>query len=259
MALELVPGVGSPRPSDRSGRRCGMLLGAAAVDRGARTRNALRRSPRSARGAPALAAIVLVGAGRDRGRSARSPTRWPASISCRSATDERLTTTGAVAIRCRGSGLAAGPVRSFCRAVRGAAFRAAHSRPARADSHSMSRRWCCSPRCRWLCSCRLLAFGVGLVPSFRLLTAASYAAWKDIFAARCAQAVAQDLELRALSHRRRLDRDAGHARRGGPRRAQAISASTSISGPAITASTVPSRRLRTQPPSLRARASSASA
>ena len=244
---------------------CGLIYAAAAADRGASAVAAASRSRRFARAAGAIAAIV-VGERSSPSPRRRSPRGGSPTPTCSSPTGmARASTAGACSASTR-SGIArvaAGDVRSVPRAVRARAA----ARGVRGELESPSRRTRCrsssTARRRSCCSASACSrAGLGLVLALPLWAASAYAAWKDIFGVR--DAPQRGAEATRVGHAGGPVREAddapdprriGRRRRrastraaGGPRRHHAIDRARPLAAsPCTSASTVPSRRLRTQP------------
>ena len=181
LALELLPGVGPA-----AARvivpvvECGMLLGAAAVDRGARIEMRFAVAVFGARPS-ALAAIVL---------SALVVTAVETTLAYALAgvnlladtTDERLTTTARVAV-IGAEALASLPVLfvPFAVLLENRGFAPAFATSVRGFALNVAPLVVFGALSLVLIVIGALAFYVGLIAVFPLLTAASYAAWKDIY------------------------------------------------------------------------------
>lgn len=181
LALELVPGVGPA-----AARvivpvvECGMLLGAAAIDRGARIEMRFALAAFGARPA-ALAAIVL---------SALVVTAVETTLAYALAgvnllagsNDEQLTTTVRVVLT-GAEALASLPVLfvPFAVLLENRGFAPAFAISLRGFALNVAPLVLFAALSLALIVIGALAFYVGLIAVFPLLTAASYAAWKDIY------------------------------------------------------------------------------
>jgi len=183
VALELVPGIGAAAAKVIVPVvECGMLVGAAAVDRGARLE--IRFATAAFRARPAaLAAIVL---------SALLVTAVETTVAyaltganlLAEPSDERLTATVLLAV-IGGGTLASMPVAfvPFAVLLEGATFMRAFAGSLRGFALNVAPLVLFGAVALILTMIGLvLLWGVGLVAVFPLLTAASYAAWKDIYA-----------------------------------------------------------------------------
>ncbi len=183
VALELVPGIGAAAAKVIVPVvECGMLVGAAAIDRGARLE--IRFATAAFRARPAaLAAIVL---------SALLVTAVETTVAyaltganlLAEPSDERLTATVLLAV-IGGGTLASLPVAfvPFAVLLEGATFIRAFAGSLRGFALNVAPLVLFGAVALILTMIGLvLPWGVGLVPVFPLLTAASYAAWKDIYA-----------------------------------------------------------------------------
>lgn len=183
VALDLVPGVGAAAAKVIVPVvECGMLVGAAAVDRGSRLEIGFAIAAFRARPA-ALAAIVL---------SALLVTAVETIVAyaltganlLAEPNDERLTGT-ALATVVGASTLASLPVAfvPFAVLLEGASFTRAFAGSLRGFALNVAPLVLFGALALVLTMIGLvLLWGVGLVVVFPLLTAASYAAWKDIYA-----------------------------------------------------------------------------
>jgi hypothetical protein len=181
LALELIPGVGPA-----AARvivpviECGMLLGAAAIDRGARIEMRFALAAFGARPA-ALAAIVL---------SALVVTAVETTLAYALAgvnllagtNDEQLTTTARAAVT-GAEALASLPVLfvPFAVLLENRGFAPAFAISLRGFVLNVAPLVLFAALSLALIVIGALAFYVGLIAVFPLLTAASYAAWKDIY------------------------------------------------------------------------------
>jgi hypothetical protein len=183
VALELVPGVGAAAAKVIVPVvECGMLVGAAAVDRGARLE--IRFATAAFRARPAaLAAIVL---------SALLVTAVETIVAyaltganlLAEPNDERLSATALLAV-VGGGTLASLPVAfvPFAALLEGASFTRSFAGSLRGFALNVAPLILFGALALVLTMIGLvLLWGVGLVAVFPLLTAASYAAWKDIYA-----------------------------------------------------------------------------
>jgi len=183
LALELVPGIGAAAAKVIVPVvECGMLVGAAAVDRGARLQ--IRFATAAFRARPAaLAAIVL---------SALLVTAVETTVAyaltganlLAEPSDERLTATVLLAV-IGGGTLASLPLAfvPFAVLLEGATFIRAFAGSLRGFALNVVPLVLFGAVALILTMSGLvLLWGVGLVAVFPLLTAASYAAWKDIYA-----------------------------------------------------------------------------
>jgi len=183
LALELVPGIGAAAAKVIVPVvECGMLVGAAAVDRGARLQIRFATAAFHARPA-ALAAIVL---------SALLVTAVETTVAyaltganlLAEPSDERLTATVLLAV-IGGGTLASLPLAfvPFAVLLEGATFIRAFAGSLRGFALNVAPLVLFGAVALILTMIGLvLLWGVGLVAVFPLLTAASYAAWKDIYA-----------------------------------------------------------------------------
>jgi len=181
LALELVPGVGPA-----AARvivpvvECGMLLGAAAVDRGARIEMRFAISAFGARPA-ALAAIVLSALVATAAETTLAYALTGVNLLAET-NDERLTTTARVAVS-GAEALASLPVLfvPFAVLLENRSFAPAFATSVRGFALNVAPLILFGALSLVLIAIGALAFYVGLIAVFPLLTAASYAAWKDIY------------------------------------------------------------------------------
>jgi uncharacterized membrane protein len=181
LALELVPGVGvAAAKVIVPVVECGMLLGAAAVDRGAPLELRYATAAFSARPA-ALAAIVLSALFVTTVETAFAYALTGANLLANS-NDERLTATALLGVVGAGT-LASLPVAfvPFAVLLEGATFGRAFTESLRGFALNVVPLILFGVLSLVLTVIGLLAFYVGLVAVFPLLMAASYAAWKDIY------------------------------------------------------------------------------
>jgi uncharacterized membrane protein len=181
LALELLPGVGPAAASVIVPVvECGMLLGAAAIDRGARIE--MRFAVAAFGAAPAaLAAIVL---------SALAVTAVETTLAyaltgvnlLADSSDERLTTTARIIVT-GAEALASLPVLfvPFAVLLDNRGFAPAFATSLRGFALNIAPLLLFAALSLVLTVIGALAFYVGLIAVFPLLTAASYAAWKDIY------------------------------------------------------------------------------
>jgi uncharacterized membrane protein len=183
VALELVPGVGAAAAKVIVPVvECGMLVGAAAVDRGARLEIRFATAAFHARPA-ALAAIVLSALLVTAVETLVAYALTGANLLAES-NDERLTGT-ALAVVIGAGTLASLPVAfvPFAALLERASFTRAFAGSLRAFALNVAPLVLFGALALVLTLIGLvLLWGVGLVAVFPLLTAASYAAWKDIYA-----------------------------------------------------------------------------
>jgi uncharacterized membrane protein len=181
LALELVPGVGAAAAKVIVPVvECGMVLGAAAVDRGAPLEMRFAIAAFRARPA-ALAAIVLSALVVTAVETMLAYALTGANLLA-NPDDERLTTTAMLGVVSAGT-LASLPVAfvPFAVLLDGASFARAFSDSLRGFALNIAPLVLFGALSLVLTVIGLAAFYVGLVAVFPLLTAASYAAWKDIY------------------------------------------------------------------------------
>ena len=182
LALELVPGVGAAAAKVIVPVvECGMLLGAAAVDRGAPLEMRLAWTAFGARPA-ALAAIVLSALLVTAVETILAYALTGANLLA-NPDDARLSATVLLGVVGAGA-LASLPVAfvPFAVLLEGASFSRAFVGSLRGFTLNVAPLVVFAALSLVLTAIGLLTFYVGLVAVFPLLTAASYAAWKDIYA-----------------------------------------------------------------------------
>jgi uncharacterized membrane protein len=181
LALELVPGVGAAAAKVIVPVvECGMLLGAAAIDRGAPLEIRFAMAAFGARPA-ALAAIVLSALLVTAVETILAYALTGANLLA-NPNDERLTATALIGVVGAGT-LASLPVAfvPFAVLLEGATFTRAFTGSLRGFALNVVPLVLFGALSLVLTAIGLLAFYVGLAVVFPLLTAASYAAWKDIY------------------------------------------------------------------------------
>ena len=183
LALELLPGVGPAAASVIVPVvECGMLLGAAAIDRGARIE--MRFAVAAFGAAPAaLAAIVLSALVATAVETTLAYTLTGVNLLA-DANDERMTTTARVAVT-GAEALASLPVLfvPFAVLLDNRSFTQAFATSLRGFALNIAPLVVFGALALALTLIGALAFYVGLIAVFPLVTAASYAAWKDIYGA----------------------------------------------------------------------------
>lgn len=184
LALELVPGVGAAAAKvivpviD-----CGMLLGAAAVDRGAPLE--LRFAIAAFRARPAALAAIVLSALFVTAVETILAYAFSGANLLANPSDERLTATALLVVVGAGT-LASLPVAfvPFAVLLEGASFARAFTGSLRGFALNVAPLVLFGALALILTIIGLvLLWGIGLIVVFPLLTAASYAAWKDIYAA----------------------------------------------------------------------------
>jgi hypothetical protein len=182
VALELLPGVGAAAAKVIVPVvECGMLLGAAAVDRGERLEMRFAIAAFQAR-PTALAAIVLSALLVTAVETTLAYALTGANLLANSS-DERLTATALLGV-VGGGTLASLPVAfvPFAVLLEGASFGHAFAGSLRGFALNVVPLALFGALALVLTVLGLVAlWGVGLIAVFPLLTAASYAAWKDIY------------------------------------------------------------------------------